>query len=422
MVGAGIFSILGVVAEAAGNAIWISFLVGGVVALLSTYSYAKLGSRYPSAGGAVEFLVRGYGDTIIAGGINIFLWLGYLIAIALYARAFSGYAMTFFGPGMPAWFPTALAMGIVLLFTAINASGAGSMGKWESVIVAIKVLILVIFSASGAFYLHPQLLSTSAWPEPLAILSGAGVLFIGYEGFGLVANAAGNMKNPSVLLPKALYLSVAIVIVIYLAVSLVVVGNVTIPEMVLAKDYALAQAAKPFLGMLGFQLVAVAALLSTASAINATLFGGSNVSYMVARDGLLPSAFGKVIKNKYSEGLFLSAFLVLIFLMLFDLSRIAMMGSAAFLLVYAAVNGAHLRLVKETKAKVWIIWLSIATCLGMFVLLSMYIAKTAPEALVALLVLLIGSFALETVYRKLTRRRFQIPESALGQNTVSPAS
>src|SRR6266542_56452 len=95
MVGAGIFSILGVVAEASGNAMWLSFLVGGVVALFSTYSYAKLGTRYPSAGGAVEFLVQGFGDGILSGGVNLFMWIGYVIALALYASGFAGYAVTF---------------------------------------------------------------------------------------------------------------------------------------------------------------------------------------------------------------------------------------------------------------------------------------------------------------------------------------
>ena len=92
MIGAGIFSILGVVAQASGGALWISFAIGGVVALLSSYSYAKLGARYPSAGGAVEFLVKGFGDGVVSGGINISLWIGYIIALALYAQGFAGYA------------------------------------------------------------------------------------------------------------------------------------------------------------------------------------------------------------------------------------------------------------------------------------------------------------------------------------------
>jgi amino acid transporter len=95
MVGAGIFSILGVVAQAAGNAMWLAFAIGGVVALLSTYSYARLGATFPSAGGAVHFLVKSFGDGVLAGGLNLFMWAGYIISIALYATAFGSYAATF---------------------------------------------------------------------------------------------------------------------------------------------------------------------------------------------------------------------------------------------------------------------------------------------------------------------------------------
>ena len=128
MVGAGIFSILGVVAQAAGNALWLSFLVGGVVALLSTYSYVKLGVRYPSAAGAVEFLVQGFGDGVWSGGINLYMWIGYIIALALYAQGFVGYALTFFPSPPPAWLPKGIGVGIILVFTGVNFIGARTWG------------------------------------------------------------------------------------------------------------------------------------------------------------------------------------------------------------------------------------------------------------------------------------------------------
>jgi amino acid transporter len=136
MVGAGIFSILGVVAEASGAAMWISFLLGGLVALLSTYSYAKLGARYPSFGGAVEFLVQGLGDGVLSGGINLYMWVGYIIALALYAQAFAGYFMTFFPHHSIGWVPKAVGAGIVLLFMAVNFIGPGVVGRSETFIVA----------------------------------------------------------------------------------------------------------------------------------------------------------------------------------------------------------------------------------------------------------------------------------------------
>src|SRR5262245_12138352 len=277
MVGAGIFSILGVVAQAAGNAMWLAFLVGGVVALLSTYSYAKLGATFPSAGGAVHFLVKGFGDGVLAGGLNLLMWAGYIISLALYATAFGSYAATFVTKAASPLLVKSLAVGAVLVLTLLNAFGAKAMGRSETLIVAIKVAILALFAAVGLWFIRPGYLSPELWPSAEWVLFGAGVLFIGYEGFGLVTNAAGDMRDPRRMLPRALYASVLIVIVIYLAVALTVSGNLSDFEIEQAKDYALAQAAKPFLGEFGFRLIAIAALFSTASAINATLFGSANV-------------------------------------------------------------------------------------------------------------------------------------------------
>ena len=405
MIGAGIFSILGVVAEASGSAMWVSFLIGGIVALFSTYSYAKLGAKFPSAGGAVEFLVKGWGDNVMSGGINLFMWIGYVIAIALYAQGFSAYFATFFTHDPSPLFLKSVAAGAVIFFTLINMLGAGSVGKAETLIVGIKVSILVLFALSGLFFIHPENLSPSHWSGVENIFFGAGVLFIGYEGFGLVANAAANMDDPSKSLPKALYTSVIIVIIIYIAVSITVIGNLPISEIYRSKDFALAEAAKPFLGMLGFKLIAIAALLSTASAINATLFGGANVSYMIARDGQLPESFARQEWRGATGGLFITAFFVIVFILFFNLSGIAMMGSGAFLLIYAAVNAGHLKILSQTGAKKWIVMTSLILCLLMFIMLEIYTYRNSPEAVWTMLILLFGSFAFEKFYKKLQLKK-----------------
>jgi amino acid transporter len=405
MVGAGIFSILGVVAHAAGNAMWLAFAIGGVVALLSTYSYAKLGATFPSAGGAVHFLVKSFGDGVLAGGLNLFMWAGYIISLALYATAFGGYAATFVTTTPSPVLLKSLAIAAVVVLALINALGAGLMGRWETVIVAVKLAILVLFAAVGLWFIRPGYLSPELWPETSSILFGAGVLFIGYEGFGLVTNAAADMRDPRRLLPRALYTSVLLVIALYLAVSLTVTGNLSDYEIERAKDYALAEAAKPFLGQFGFHLIAIAALFSTASAINATLFGAANVCYMIARDGGLPAGLSRTEWRGATGGLLLTAALVLAVMLSFDLSGIAMMGSAAFLLIYAAVNAGHLRVLKATGASAVLVWLSLLTCLAMLAVLCVYIQQEQPRALAALVLIAAASFAAEWAYRRWTGRR-----------------
>jgi amino acid transporter len=404
MIGAGIFSILGVVAQASGTAMWLSFLIGGIVALLSAYSYAKLGATYPSAGGAVEFLVKGFGDGVLSGGINLYMWIGYVIALALYAQGFAGYAMTFVPAGYPIWFSKAIGISIVLVFTGVNLIGARALGRSETFIVVVKLVILFLFAGVGLFFIHPSYLAPASWPSTSGILFGAGVLFIGYEGFGLVANAAEDMSNPRILLPKALYMSVIVVILIYVAVSVAVVGNLDIRSILSAKDYALAEAAKPFLGNFGFRLIAVGALFSTASAINATLFGAANVSYVIARDGQLPGAFSWKFRQDATGGLFITAALVILFILFFDLSGIAMMGSGAFLLIYACVHAAHLRVAHETGGNKWIVSLSLATCLAMLAVLTVYIYQNSRQALVTMIVLIPVCLCAELIYRRATGR------------------
>ena len=404
MIGAGIFSILGVVAQASGGAMCVSFLIGGIIAFLSTYSYAKLGVRYPSAGGAVEFLVKGFGDGVLSGGINIYLWIGYVIALALYAQGFAGYAMTFFSSHSAPWLPKALGVAIVLLFTAVNMIGARAVGGSETLIVGVKLAILFLFAVAGLYFVQPKYLSPELWPSTSGILFGAGVLFIGYEGFGLVANAAEDMANPGKLLPKALYLSVIVVLLTYIAVSVAVIGNLDVNAIVKAKDYALAEAAKPFLGEVGFRLIAIAALFSTASAINATLFGAANVSYTIARDGELPRLFSWKMRPNASAALFITAGLVILFILFFDLSVVAMMGSGSFLLIYAGVHAAHLRVTSETGGKKWIVGLALATCLGMLAVLSVYIYEQSRPAFITMIALVPVCLGAEWAYRSLTGR------------------
>jgi len=399
MIGAGIFSILGVVAQTSGAAMWLSFLIGGIVALFSTYSYAKLGATFPSAGGAVQFLIEGWGIGNISGGINLFMWIAYIISIALYAQGFSAYFMTFFTTTPMPFIAKIVAISVVVLFTGLNMLGAGSVGRAEVFIVLIKLTILICFAGIGLFFISPQNLQMEHWSNWEHILFGAGILFIGYEGFGLITNTAANMKNPSASLPKALYISVFIVIAIYIAVSVAVIGNLSTAQINQAGDYALAEAAKPFLGMMGFKLIAIAALFSTASAINATLFGAANVSYMIARDNELPEDFDRSRWKNAPEGLLITTLLVIIFILFFDLAGVAMMGSGAFLFIYAAVNAGHLRILDKTGARKSIVLFSLILCLAMFCILEIYTYQKSPTAVYTMICLLAGSFIIEKIYR-----------------------
>ncbi len=415
MVGGGVYAIFGTAAKVAGSALWMSFLLGALVALGTSYNYAKLGARYPTKGGAVEFLVRGIGDGVVSGGLNIYMWIGYVIALAMYAAGFAGYMATFFPQAHLPWLPKAVAAGAVLLFTGVNVLGAAYVGRSEMLTVAVNLGVLAIFSIWGCATADWNGLSSAGWASPSGIVFGGGMLFIAYEGFGLVTNAAGDMPDPARILPKALYISVAAVCLVYLGVALAVLGHLSLPAIDAASDYALSEAARTFMGGSGFACIAVGALFATAAALNATLYGAANVCYMIARDGELPGVFDRMAWKRAPEGLFLTSGLVLVFVLFFDLSSVAMMGSGAFLFIYAAVAAAHLRLRTETGGRPALIWLSIALCLALLAVLGANMFTHSKPAFWTMLGLFPFCFGLEWAYRRLTGRRLR-----LGRGQASP--
>lgn len=407
MIGAGIFSIFGTAVKISGNAVYIPFIIAGVVALLNGYSYAKLGVRYQSAGGPVEFLLKGFGDGILSGGLNLLLWISYIFALALYSKGFSSYAVTFMSPDSALVWEKIFATAIILVFTVINFIGAKAVGKSELFIVSIKFGILVLFAAAGIAYMDIGNLSIFLWPDSKSILFGAGVVFLAYQGFGLITNAAEDITNPETTLPRAIYLSIILVIIIYVSVSLAVIGNLSTFEIEKSKDYALAAAAKPFLGVIGFKIMALAALISTSSAINASLYGGANISYLLAKEGRLPFFFERKIWKRGTEGLFITSGLVILLANFLPLDGIGMLASTSLLIIYIAVNVSHLRLLEETGAKRWIIQISLLSNLVFFGVLIYYEFMSSKLTMELLLITVFFCFSVELVYRKFSGRKIK---------------
>jgi amino acid transporter len=191
----------------------------------------------------------------------------------------------------------------LLTFLGVNLYGVKAAGYTEDIIVLIKVLILSLFAIVGLFYVKPDHLLPIFDKGELGVLIGMAMIFVAYEGFELIPNAVNEMKDPVRDLPRAILLSILITIAIYILVSLVAVGNLLPAEIVKYKEYALAVAAKPFLGHAGFVLIGLGALLSTASAINATLFGMARLGEVMAKDQTLPKAFAIRERTRAFPGL-----------------------------------------------------------------------------------------------------------------------
>lgn len=407
MVGGGIFAVLGLAVQLAHGGTPEAFLLAGVVALLTSYSYAHLSVKFPSAGGTVEFLNQAFGTGLLTGTLNILLWISYMVMLSLYASAFGSYGASFFPTAYQILAKHGLISGVVLIFTLINVLGSSAVGDSEQWIVLIKVAILILFIAAGFWSIDVHRLAVSNWTPLPRLVAGGMIIFLAYEGFELIANAGGNVDRPESILPRAYYVSVILVIFLYLAVAAVTVGNLPVAQIVAHKEYALAVSARPFLGQAGFTLIAVAALLSTASAINATLYGAARISYVIAKDGELPQVLERKIWQRPLEGLFLTTGAALLMANFFDLERISMMGSAGFLVIFAGVNGANWRLSALTGSSKWVAGAGLLACLGALAGLVWQQLTSAPEEIFVLVIMIAISFVAEGAYRIITKREFR---------------
>jgi len=396
MVGGGIFAVLGLSVQIAGGGAPIAFLAGGMVALLTARSYALLSRSYPSRGGTVTFVNRAFGTGLFPGGINVLLWLSYIVMLALYAEAFGSYAASLLPAGsQEVWKHLFLTM-IVVGIAALNVAGASTVARAERFIVGIKVAILLFFVAVGFAGVSATRLAPARWSSPVSLVAGGMIIFLAYEGFELIANAAEDVEDPARTLTTAYYVSVVFVIILYVLVAVVSVGSVPVAALVKAQDYALAVAARPALGSAGFVMIAVAAMLSTASAINATLYGSARLTYSIAKSRELPARLERPIWNQPLEGLFITAGATLVLANVLNLESIATMGSAGFLIIFAVVNAAEARTSSERGSAAWISLVTATVCIGA---LAALIARSTLRSIAVLAAMVMVSFAIEAAFR-----------------------
>lgn len=413
MVGAGIFALLGQAGSIAGSAVYISFILGGGIALLSGYSLGKLGARFPSAGGIVEYLVRGFGEGMFSGAMSLTMFASALISISLVARTFGLYAFTLLPAGSPQYLVSVFAAGIVLFFVLLNLNGARNSALVEKLLVAIKIGALAFFAVAALFFADFAKLSPSQFPPARDIFFSLAITFFAYEGFRVITNAAEDMAEPAKTLPRAIMTAILIVMVLYVVVAIAVYANLSTTDVINAKDYALAQAALPIFGETGFRIMAAVALLSTASAINAALYAVTNVTYQLVKLGQLPDVFGKPIAHS-REGLIISGAIIMAMSVLFDLGEIAAIGSISILSIHFITHVGHLRLTKQTGANFPIILLAAIANFVAVTLALVYLSQSNKSLLVGLLILLVSMFTLEFTINKINRRRIKtrVPDTS----------
>ncbi len=402
MVGIGIFIVIGLAGSIAGNLVWLSFVIGGIIALLSGYSLAKLAIRFPSRGGIIEYLVQEFGENYISGALSVMFYFAQLVTLAAVAKSFGEYGARLFGYSSVFIIDT-FAVGIVLFFTIINLLGAAFVAKSENFIVAIKLIALSVFTIAALIHINPQYLSLKDAPPVINAVFAIGLTFFAYQGYSVITNAVEDMENPKQTVLKAMFLAIGTVTVLYVAVSIAVLGNLPLSEVIKAKDYALAEAAKPVFGEMGFKIMAVVALISATSAINATIYAATEISYTLAKKGELPKVYEYNVFNSY-EGLLISTALIIPMILFFNLSEITTVAALSVLIIQALVHFGHIKLTKKTGAKKSVI-------VAAFLLMSFVVFATLyynAQKDIKIIYYLIGGFTIafimEIILRKLFKR------------------
>ena len=408
MVGGGIFAVLGLSVQLTKGGAPVAFLIAGIVALVTSYSYAQLSVTYPSQGGTVAFLDRAFGPGILTGTINILLWISYIVMLSLYAYAFGSYGASFFPADSQLLWKHILITGSIVAITGLNLLNARMIGEAEDWIVLLKLVILFLFIVVGIWGVDSTRLLPQAWSSPVHLVAGGMIIFLAYEGFELIANTAQDVRDAEKTLPRAFYSSIGFVILLYILVAIVTVGTLPVENIVHAKDYALAEAARPSLGQTGFTLIAIAAMLSTSSAINATVYGAARLSYVIAKDGELPAELERKTWGKPIEGLLITSGVTVLIANLVDLSSISTMGSAGFLLIFAAVNSANVVLAANTKSKRSISLLGAGLCLGALGSLIWQTASNSPGQIWLLFAMIGTAFFVESMFRILSKRKINL--------------
>lgn len=357
MIGAGIFVLTGIAAGTAGPALILAFAANGVVTFLTALAYAELGSAIPEAGGGYLWVKQGLPgpNAFLAGWMS---WFAHAVAGSLYALGFGSYlGLVLEELGWLPWGLSAdhlekpFAVAIALAFVAINFKGVSETGLAGNVVTLAKVAIIGVFIVTGLWALVEE---PAKWtnftpfaPEGLGgVLAAMGLTYIAFEGYEIIVQAGEEVKDPKRNIPRAVFWSLAIVIPIYILVAVAAVGAVdpgdgtpTWQWLGQHEELGLAEAARQFMP-LGTTLLLVGGLLSTMSALNATTFSSTRVSFAMGRDRNLPRAFARIHATTRTPYLALvaSGGLIIAMALTLPIEDVAAAADVMFLLLFLQVN------------------------------------------------------------------------------------
>ena len=346
MIGAGIFALTGQVAEFSGGLFPLAFLLAAIVSGFSAYSYIKVSNKYPSAGGIAMILHRAFGPSTVTGGAALLMAFSMIVNESLVARTFGTYTLQLFGIEGGILVPV-LAVGLILVAFAINVAGNDVIGGVSKVTAILKIggilvfVIVALWAAGFSFQAAENGIAEGS--SAGGFLAGTALAILAYKGFTTITNSGDEVKDPNRNVGRAIMISLAICTVVYLLVCFAVGSTLSVPEIISAKDYALAEAARPVLGDYGLWFTVAIAIIATASGLLASLFAVSRMLAMLTDMNLIPHSHFGMPGTIQRHTLVYTVVLAGLLAAFFDLSRIASLGAIFYLVMDMIIHWGVLR-------------------------------------------------------------------------------
>ena len=359
MIGAGIFALTGQIAELAGTWFPFAFLVAAIIAGFSSYSYVKMAQKYPSAGGIAMFLKKAYGRGLMTGACALLMFFSMVINESLVARTFGTYVLQLVDSQEVEWLIPALGVSLLIVAFIVNILSNQFIQTLSFIMAFIKIAGLAILAIGGLWATGLSFESVSAQPQETSATGFLGAValgILGYKGFTTITNSGGELKQPEKKVGRAIIISISICVVLYVFVAVAVGANLSIDEIIKAKDYSLAEASRPAFGQYGAWFTIAFAIIATSSGVVASVFAVSRMLSMLTSMQLVPhrhfSLPGDVRRHSLIYTLAIAIFLTIFF----DLSRIASIGVVFYLVMDIFIHwGVFKHLRDEVHAKAWVL-------------------------------------------------------------------
>jgi amino acid transporter len=383
LIGGGIFSVIGAISAYAGPYAYLSYLITGCIGLFNVYSYSKLTSKWSDPGGEYSCVSTVFCDTPLAflgPFIGILLYFGYISTMALYAYTFSVYFILMFNIKYNFLIISIIITTVIVFFTLVNLKGVKQSSRIQNIFVTTKILILILFIIFGLIYsLKTPLMfldnvgfNSQLFNSLPGIFIGSSSIVVSYVGFQLIAYHSYEMEDVKGGL-KTMKWSLIISMIIYIAVAFTAVAVLGVSGLIgddiHDAEIAIAHAASNFMGPFGMFAIIIGALLSTSSALNATMLGSSRLAYMISFNQIFPKFYSKISKHKvpYNSIIITSIFSILLALFTGGALEIAGLAGLIFAQIFFIINYSAFKSREIIQSK------SILTLLGMALMALLFI-------------------------------------------------